>query len=364
MTETSSKSGSTVQRQRLGMCEVCAATEARYACPKCEVKTCCLACVQIHKKELACDGQRDRTKFVPLSEMTAREFMSDYCFLEECTRYAENRKSDRSKRYTRDNTSGGKGLSMAKHRLRSAALSRNIRLMLQLPGFSRHKENTTYLNWKLSRLYWRVEWLFVNIPMAEDEPVARFVDARCDEKVSLADLALKYVDLQQETARNHRRRLVHHQTAGIGQLSFWLRAEGVRRSSARCYALEAATALGENLAGRTIVEFPTIYVTYEAKPPLGLEVIDSGGFSLELVSCEAFLSSIFCYLLDEELEEEVVSPPVAKKAKEEEEEPLQHDVFHGLATAFAGEDASEPEDDDEEDADLALAAIYGEEGNT
>ncbi|KAH8342874.1 hypothetical protein KR059_000968 [Drosophila kikkawai] len=277
MTETSSNGSFS---PRLGMCEVCAAKEARYACPKCEVKTCSLACVQIHKKELACDGQRDRTKFVPLSQMTAREFMSDYCFLEEATRYAEARQSDRSKRFTHDN-SNNRSLPVPQHRLRTAAHSRSIRLQLLLPNFSRHKENTTYLDWKLRRLFWRVEWLFVNIPLEEDDdgqaqPVARFVDARCDENETLANLALKYVDLQQETALRHRKRLAHHQTAGIGQLNFWLRAEGVPRSATCCYALEAAKPLGKNLAGKTIVEFPTIYVTYHPKPPLGLEAIESG----------------------------------------------------------------------------------------
>ncbi|KAH8235533.1 hypothetical protein KR032_002094 [Drosophila birchii] len=281
MTETSGNS--TSSSPRLGMCEVCAAKEARYACPKCEVKTCSLECVQIHKKELECDGQRDRTKFVPLSQMTSREFMSDYCFLEEATRYTEARKSDCSKRFTHDsNNNNNRSLSVPQHRLRKAANQRHIRLELQLPNFSRHKENTTYLDWKLRRIFWRVEWLFVNIPMDGDgsdsqaQPMARFADARCDEHEKLVNLVVKYVDLQQETALNHRKRLTHHQTAGIGQLSFWLRAEGVPRNATRCYALEAAKPLGENLAGKTIIEFPTIYVTYEPKPPLGLEAIESG----------------------------------------------------------------------------------------
>ncbi|XP_039500355.1 box C/D snoRNA protein 1 [Drosophila santomea] len=316
---------------RLGMCEVCAAKEARYACPKCEVKTCSLPCVQIHKKELSCDGQRDRTKFVPLSEMTPREFMSDYCFLEECTRYAENRKTDPSKRFTHDQ----RNLPVAQHRMRTAAKRRNINLRLQLANFSRHKENTTYLNWKLGRFYWRVEWLFANIPheanLARD--VARFVDERCDEEVTLSDLVAKYVDLEQETARDQRKLLANHQTAGIGQLSFWLRAEGVRRSCTRCYLLEATKTLGENLAGKTIVEFPTIFVTHEPKPPGGYEAIDSS---------EEF---------EEEQEEllPITKPGPSSKAIAQDLDD-SHDVYHDLAAAFAGEDVSETEDDEEFEA--------------
>ncbi|XP_020802707.1 uncharacterized protein LOC110179475 [Drosophila serrata] len=282
MTETASSSSST---PRLGMCEVCAAKEARYACPKCEVKTCCLDCVQIHKKELSCDGQRDRTKFVPLNQMTSTDFMSDYCFLEEATRYTEARKSDRTKSFTHDSSSNNKNLSVAQHRLRTAAYWRNVRLELLLPNFSKHKENTTYFDWKQRCIFWRVEWQFVNIPAEENdqgqaEAVARFVDARCDEHETLANFALKYVDLQQETARNHRKRLAHHQTAGIGQLSFWLQAERVPFSATRCYALEASKPLGKNLSRKTIIEFPTIYVTYEPKPPLGFEAIECDNWDL------------------------------------------------------------------------------------
>ncbi|XP_017045727.1 box C/D snoRNA protein 1 [Drosophila ficusphila] len=328
-----SESNAKASTMRLGMCEVCAAKEARYACPKCEVKTCSLPCVQIHKKELSCDGQRDRTKFVPLNEMTAREFMSDYCFLEECTRYAANRKSDQCKRFTHEQ----RNLPVAQHRMRTAARNRNIQLRLQLPNFSRHKENTTYLNWKLGRFYWRVEWLFANISLeaSGSKNAARFVDARCDEEVTLSGLVLKYIDLQHETARDHRKLLANHQTAGIGQLSFWLRAEGVRRSSTRCYPLEATKTLGQNLAGKTIVEFPTIFVTYEPKPPGGYDAIDSGE--------------------EQELDEEIEKPPVAKpvqpKAKAVEEDmDVPHDVFQKLAATFVGEDVSESEDDEEFEA--------------
>ena len=61
---------------RLEKCEVCAVNKAKYTCPKCEVRTCGLACVNIHKKELECDGIRDKTKFVPLSSFTDLDLLS------------------------------------------------------------------------------------------------------------------------------------------------------------------------------------------------------------------------------------------------------------------------------------------------
>ncbi|EDW06003.1 box C/D snoRNA protein 1 [Drosophila mojavensis] len=267
MTETTDVPASR-QISRLGNCEVCARQPARYACPKCEVKTCCLTCVQIHKRELECDGKRDRTKFMPMSEMTEREFMSDYCFLEECTRYAEHRKKDPCKRYTQQQ----RQLPLPLYRLRNAAAERGTRLQFMLANFSRHKENRTYLHWKERCIYWQVEWLFVHM---DSETPTRFVEKRCSEQQTLEQLLEKYLDIQHDLASRHRKVLQHHQTAGIGELSLWLRAEGVKRSGQRCYSLASYKTLGSNLAGKTIVEYPTIYISYEQRPPAGLEAIDS-----------------------------------------------------------------------------------------
>jgi len=53
---------------RLGYCEVCSSDAAKYCCPRCEVKTCSLSCVNIHKKELECDGKKYKTGFKKLEK--------------------------------------------------------------------------------------------------------------------------------------------------------------------------------------------------------------------------------------------------------------------------------------------------------
>ncbi|XP_034139972.1 box C/D snoRNA protein 1 isoform X2 [Drosophila guanche] len=337
----SEKADTSVKSLRLGVCEVCGGKEAHYACPKCEVKTCSVACVQIHKRELVCDGVRDRTKFVPLSEMTERELLSDYCFLEECTRYADDRKFDLVKRYTQQQ----RYLPVPQHRMRAAAQKRNIQLSLLLPHFSRHKENTTFLDWKRNRFFWRIDWLFVNAAEEDedqDDPIksARFADARCDEELTLANLLLKYLDLQQETAREKRKLLVRHQTVGIGGLSFWLQAEGVRRSATRCYHLEANRTLRENLSGKTIVEFPTIFVTYSRQPPAGYETIDNKESDDDLTGTAS----------DPESEDEPISAHTPKKAKVLHDLNEIHDVYHALAAAYS--DGNDSEADAADDCEI------------
>lgn len=80
---------------------MCGSQNAIYTCPKCEVKTCCLSCVTIHKKELECDGIRDRTKFIRMKDFTDTDLLSDYRLLEECARFAYGVKRDPKKRFTR-----------------------------------------------------------------------------------------------------------------------------------------------------------------------------------------------------------------------------------------------------------------------
>lgn len=47
---------------------MCNSGAAKYCCPKCEVKTCSLLCVNIHKKELDCDGKKYKTGFKKLEK--------------------------------------------------------------------------------------------------------------------------------------------------------------------------------------------------------------------------------------------------------------------------------------------------------
>ncbi|XP_061389737.1 box C/D snoRNA protein 1 [Musca vetustissima] len=257
---------------RLGKCEVCAAQEARYTCPKCEVKTCCLNCVRIHKKELDCDGIRDRTKFIPLKEMTKMDFMSDYYFLEECTRYVEDRKGDRVKRFTRYNTE----LPVHLYRLRQAAKERKCTLKILVQNFARHKENTTYYDWKTKQIWWRVKWIFVNAGNL------CYVDEKCLEDEYLRDLLKKYVDKDcVEPPVAEKKKLEFYQSKGVQGLKVMLKSEGIKGCKNRFYLLDVNKTLKNNLKNKTLVEYPFIYVSYE-DDPCGFDIIDSD----EDVECE------------------------------------------------------------------------------
>lgn len=263
-TNSISSSSTGTLSTRLGKCEVCGANDAKYTCPKCEVKTCCLPCLQIHKKELECSGIRDRTKFIPLKKMTKMDFMSDYYFLEECTRFVEDRKHDRIKRYTRYN----KILPTDLFRLRNAAANRNITVRFLLENFSRRKENTSFLDWKKNIIYWRVDWVFLN---AES---LLFVDKKCCEDDTLETLLDKYVNEQNPEVVPMKKCLEYYQSEGIANLIILLKAEGVKRSRNRFFRLDYTKSLKENLAGKVLVEYPCIHIAYD-KDILDSDIIES-----------------------------------------------------------------------------------------
>ncbi|XP_076755952.1 box C/D snoRNA protein 1 [Xylocopa sonorina] len=255
-------------------CEVCGASKAKYTCPKCEVRTCCLQCVNIHKKELECDGIRDKTKFISLKSFTDLDILSDYRLLEEVDRRVDQLKRDPLKKCTRQ-----LNLPMHLNKLKTAAFKRNTNLQFMPQHFSRHKNNTTFLNWKTNQLYWRIEWIF---PQAE---CTKWVTKRALESTRLAVLVEEILDPVKSLANktdieelNLRMclndRLQFYQAAGLPGIKVLLKAEKVVKSDLKFYELDIALTLKENLEKKTIIEFPIIYIILKDHSYM-YEIIDS-----------------------------------------------------------------------------------------
>lgn len=236
---------------RLGDCEVCAANKALYTCPKCEVKTCCLNCVRIHKKELECDGIRDRTKFIRMKDFTDTDLLSDYRLLEECARFVWGVKRDDKKRFTRID----KDLPIHLFKLKMAARQRGIVLQFLAQNFTRHKNNTTRYNYKSNLINWRVEWIFPNV---DKEPL-KYVDEKCPEQKKLSHLLDKYINCDAEPFEGSKS-LSFYKAAGISGLKILLKAEKVKGSAKKFFELDPSESLAENLSGKCIVEFPIIFI--------------------------------------------------------------------------------------------------------
>uniref|UniRef100_A0A182S7Z8 BCD1 alpha/beta domain-containing protein n=1 Tax=Anopheles maculatus TaxID=74869 RepID=A0A182S7Z8_9DIPT len=212
-----------------------------------------LACLNLHKQELKCDGIRDRTKYIPLVKMTRVDLMNDYYFLEECTKFVQDRKRDHRKRFTCIN----KHLPSHLARLQRAATARGTSLKFMLQHFSKRQKNTTYLNFKTRKIMWRIEWCF---PDGKETLV--FVDENVSEDCKLHDIVDKYLQPAGKSNIPGAAKLAYYQARGISAVTLLLKAEGIKQCRDRTIPLNVKDTLHESLRGKTVIEFPTIFVVF------------------------------------------------------------------------------------------------------
>ncbi|XP_033228247.1 MATH and LRR domain-containing protein PFE0570w [Belonocnema kinseyi] len=259
--------------EKLEDCEVCAKNKAKYTCPKCEVRTCSLTCSNIHKKELECDGIRDKTKFLAIQSMTDSDLMSDYCLLQEVGRSVDKYNRDPLKRCATINNFLPKWL----RNLKSAAFRRGINLEFMPRSFSRNRQNSTRYIWKTNELLWRIEWIF---PDAEN---IKWTTQRASENARLSVLLENLVNPEMKSGEDPevlslkrllRSKLQFYRSAGLNGIKVLLKSEKVYKSNSRFFELDTTLTLQENFEQRTIIEFPTLYVILSHNSDM-YEIIDS-----------------------------------------------------------------------------------------
>ncbi|XP_044262451.1 box C/D snoRNA protein 1 isoform X2 [Tribolium madens] len=242
-------------KTKLGTCEVCACKNAKYCCPRCEVKTCSLNCNKIHKLEVECSGIRDKAKFIPINKFTNLDLSSDYRLLEEITRVVESSKKGR--------TSLGYDFKKGLLRLQQEALKRHITLKYLPKNFVRHKNNTTYFNFKSQVIEWHVDWVFVNCENLK-------ISEKVPENLRLSKILDKYLDKQDDEALQEK--LQYYQAADLPGIRILLKAE--LKSGKKFYELDSTYTLKECLKNRVIIEYPTIHLVLKDQASF-YDIVDS-----------------------------------------------------------------------------------------
>lgn len=220
--------------------------------------------MKIHKKELDCNGVRDKTKYVSLKNLTENDLMNDYVFLEDCTNYTMARKRDKIKRHTSNHP-----LPMHLRKLRSAAQERSMNLRFLLANFKRHIDNKTFYDWKTKIIHWSIEWRF---PYANN---FLYLEERCDENQTICKHSEKFFDKNTTTMTQ----MSEYLAKGISNCIFLLKSEGIQRCNERYFRLNGDISLMENLKNRTIIEFPVILVVFDSDIQ-NYQLITNGKFKL------------------------------------------------------------------------------------
>ncbi|XP_022094605.1 box C/D snoRNA protein 1-like [Acanthaster planci] len=225
-------------------CEICEQVKTKYTCPRCSVKTCSLHCVKRHKASTNCSGVRDKTAYVSVKDFTDRHLLSDYRFLEDVDRKAYSAITD--------DTPGWHPYKKKFNQLRNLCQSRSTSLKLLPPSFSRHKENTTWVNKRERVINWRVHWKF---PQSD----AEYIDKSVREDQTLFDILATHLDPVKGDPV-HRQRLKRYCHQGFEELRLYMKVEGRPANSLRYHKLDLNAMLRENLSGKCLIEFPVIYV--------------------------------------------------------------------------------------------------------
>lgn len=256
----------------LGTCTQCGEREARYVCPRCGASTCGLECVKRHKAGGKCDGLRERSKFVPVSAFTDGQLHEDYFFLEEVGRHVDRSKRDAAVR---------RGAQQKQHQ-QQARLPKRLALLQKrcaeggtavefMPqGMRRRDENRSTFRIKEGRVAWTVGWSF------HGEPGAGPILAHNVPDTLTWREALGAVLEPTPEKAVLRQRLRAYCRAAPGDLRLFMAVPRRPANSARHYSLPLDGVVRESLAGKALIEYPSVVVALAGDEAATYTVLEEG----------------------------------------------------------------------------------------
>ncbi|EED13020.1 HIT finger domain protein, putative [Talaromyces stipitatus ATCC 10500] len=349
------------------LCNICHINTPKYRCPRCSIRTCSLPCTRKHKTWSSCTGVRDPAAYLTRSQLaTEVSFDRDFNFitgiersLERAERDAENRGIELEHEYMLKTTAenggkkrkrGDKNANAAPRMVKGelgfvrAAAEAGVKLVRAPGGLSRRKMNHSRVHPKHKCLNWSVEWIVpatgqtIVRPCLETTPLKEAYDRVFP--ISNSDRNNIPTDEQQsstEKANNSHRNvylyLHRHRAATINIV---------------LVPLEPSATLRDVLRGKSVLEFPSIFVL---KGDLRqLETDTEGGVAMSGVSGKRRFILEEVYLKDRpgEVEDEDEN---SGNGDEEEEDYTSSEG--SSSEESSDEDESEDGNENEDEAEVA-----------
>ena len=172
------------------------------------------------------------------------DFMNDYYFLEEATRFTKEIKCNKAVRPTRR-------INFKFTKLRKEALKRNTMLYFLDNALTKRKKNKSFYNSKDQTIHWYVELVFANAGNIK-------LCKQFSENTKVLEIIKTILD--QEASPQLTKQLDFYKSEGIQKLRVFLKAEGLKKSSDRFYEMNLKKSLKANLRGKLIIEYPTLHI--------------------------------------------------------------------------------------------------------
>lgn len=175
--------------------------------------------------------------------MTTMDFMNDYYFLEEATRFTREIKCNQ-------NVKNNSRLNLRTLKLRKEAFKRNVQLYYLNNGFLRRKQNQSVYKAQEQAIYWFVELVFTNANVT--------IRKKFSENTKVQDMLKVFLDNSSNEQRD--KQLEFYRAEGINKLRVMLKAEGLKCNKTRYFEMNLKKTLKANLSGKVIIEYPTLHV--------------------------------------------------------------------------------------------------------
>lgn len=123
------------------------------------------------------------------------------------------------------------------------------------------------MNFSSKIIFWHIEWIFPNAKNL------RLIDRKVPETEKLGRILNKYFIKQEDSVLQEN--LQFYQSANLSGIRLFLKAE--EQPGKKFYEIDSSASIKENLKGKVIIEYPTIYVVLKHHAN-SYEIIDSGRF--------------------------------------------------------------------------------------
>lgn len=225
-------------------CELCGKVQWKYKCPRCDKKTCCLACVKQHKVETNCNGIRDKTAFMKMKAMTDMHLLSDYRMLEDVDRSIDNHSRDPLRR---------SGVNKVVNNMKKIAEKKGLKVKFLPYPMSKRKNNTTRLtNYRTGDFLWHVELIFPHSDI-------KYTEKRVHEDTCLGDMLKTFLH-PTESDPVKRQMLKSYSRTPVEDCKVLMQEEGLPANIKRYHQLDQNKSLCENLQGKDFIEYPTLHI--------------------------------------------------------------------------------------------------------
>ena len=204
--------------------------------------------------------------------MTTMDFMNDYYFLEEATRFTKEIASNKIvKNQTR--------LNLRYVKLKKEAYSRNVKLYFLNNGLTKRKRNQSMFKSQEQTIYWMVELLF---PNANNYIITK----KFSENTKILDILKNVFEGNEKIDKQ----LEFYKSEGTQKLRVLLKAEGLKKSSSRFFNVSLKKSLKSLLSGKVIIEYPTLFVIMNHSADAFDVIMSDGEFNMKSLQVQLLIN--------------------------------------------------------------------------